>query len=145
MSLYYRRGCCSKKQCTAFTVTKYAGASHLYYSTDLLINDIVLSGLKYPDGTLVSNADYLNQLDVGLKPLGGHFSSDGVIGSESVSTTADAKIEYPAGGGEWRDLDPRGDQFIHVFDGQNINNDFGLNIKQGSIVVISGSVCKSGS
>lgn len=126
-----------KFETQSFSITVSAVAAAVNgFNTAALMARVAATGLLFPSGTAVNTADSIHQRDIGLKPVGGHFF-DGTTQVES--TTSDAQIELPAGGGEWRDLDARGSHDEKV-DAGYVLNDFNLNVDQGSIVVISGSV-----
>ena len=132
------KGC----ECIPFNITVDAtAAAVLGYNTASLMAAIVATGLTFPSTTAVAATDMLHQIDFGLKPVNGHYSPDGIAGNEVVSTTSDAKLEFPAGGGEWRDLDPMGEEEFKVGMCSALP-DFVLNVTEGSIVIISGSVSR---
>lgn len=96
-------------------------------------NPVNLSVIK---SLLVNPNDEIRQIDVSLKPVGGDYYN-GV--TQSVSTSANANIEYPAGGGEWRDLDPLGGLFL---ESSGEIDDLNIVIDEGSIVIVSGVSCE---
>ena len=147
---YYPQNCCAGVNdppplewcCMPFTITVDATAVAIngFNSADL-IAAIVATGLTCSNGSAFTAGAMLNQLDFGLKPCDGHYSPDGVPGNEVIATSSDAKLEFPAGGGEWRDLDSTGQQAFDLPPYESLN-DFNLNVAEGSIVVISGNVCE---
>ena len=127
----------SSAHCTPFTITVDATSAEVTgYNSALLMASLIATGLAFSDGTLVTDG-YFSQLDFGLKPVGGDYFN----GTTQVeASTSDANIEYPANGGEFRDLDPSGSQHFEDRNHQSLN-DFNLNVAEGSIVIVSGSVC----